>query len=170
MVKKIAAVILCVSAQSAFAGGSYYGFNYGFVDIGLDGASDDAEVGVINARLGTFFNDYISGEIRAGFGVGDDSESGIDVELDSLFGGYLRFGVPNDSVIYPYVLVGLSRVEVSGEGFGEEDSDADGGGSFGVGADISLGESAGVNIEYTSYFHQSEEQVSALSIGASFTF
>ncbi|MGB5324422.1 MAG: outer membrane beta-barrel protein, partial [Pseudomonadales bacterium] len=69
--------VLFISPANAQNG--YAGASLSFVNYSEDGISDDASLSVIFGRVGVFFNENLSGEIRAGFGVGDDSVTAFSI-------------------------------------------------------------------------------------------
>ena len=79
MFKEVAVAALgfaCLSSDLALAEKNYFGGNIAFVGYSEDGINDEASLTMISGRLGTKFNENLSGEVRVGFGVSDDT---IDV-------------------------------------------------------------------------------------------
>lgn len=160
----------------AVAENQYYGgLGVAFLEYSEDGVSDDASLNAINGTLGVNFNENFSGEIRAGFGVGDDSVNilgtNVDVELDTFFGAYVRGGIPAAEAFFPYVVLGYTRGEVtaSAPGFGsssESESDV----SFGLGADVNVSETLTINAEYMNYLDKDGAEVSGFTIGFKTSF
>lgn len=101
-----------VVAQESFPK-PYVGANYVFVTIEDDGFEDDIDLGALTAKVGSKINPYVSAELRAGFGVADESISANGVtgkiELDYLVGGYAVFGLANETSVYPYVVLGYTK-------------------------------------------------------------
>lgn len=159
--------ILCGVAQAQTG---YFGGSAAFLDVSVDGVSDEASLTAVYGRLGTAFNDNFSGEIRAGLGVGDDTVdvfgTDVDVELDNMFGAYFRGGVQVGPAIFPYAIVGYTRgkATASASGFGsrsETASDA----SFGLGADFNLTDNLLINVEYMNYFDKDNAEIDGFSVG-----
>ncbi len=158
---------LCATAQ---AEGGYFGGNFSLLDYSEQGVSDDASLTAIYGRLGTNFNDNFSGELRVGLGIGDDSvefdDLNADVELDNMYGAYVRGGVPVSESFFPYIVFGYTRGEVTASvsGFGsvsESESDI----SFGLGSDINISQNLSFNLEYMNYLDKDGGEISGFSIG-----
>ncbi|MFP3340529.1 hypothetical protein R0J91_21295, partial [Micrococcus sp. SIMBA_131] len=60
--------------------------------------------------------------LRGGFGVGDESISAdgatAELELVCLIGGYGVLGLPNESPVYPYVVLGYTKGKLSASASG----------------------------------------------------
>ncbi len=76
----------------------------------------------------------------------------LDLELDYLVGGYMVLGLPNESPVYPYAIVGVTKGELtaSASGFGNSfsDSASESDISYGVGANLNINKDFQVNGEY----------------------
>lgn len=178
MIKKstIAAIGLSsLVCGSAMAEGNYFGGSFAALDYSDDSVDQDFSLTAVYGRLGTNFSENFSGEIRVGTGVGDDSVSygGINanIELDTIYGLYVRAGIPVTESFFPYAVVGYTRGEltlsVSGLGSASEsESDA----SFGLGADFNLTQNVIINGEYMSYFDKDGAEISGFSIGLTTAF
>jgi len=149
---------------------NYYGGNITFLGYEEEGIDDDASLTSISGRLGTDFNENFSGEVRLGFGVGDDTIEvigfDVDVELDNMIGAYVRGGIPVSESFFPYVTVGYTRLELTASisGFGSE-SDSESDVSFGVGTDINVSQNIILNLEYMNYFDKDGAEIDGFSIG-----
>lgn len=171
---RIIAGALAVMGSAAFAQNYYVGGNFAAIEYSEDGIDDDADLTALYGRVGTKFNDYLSAEIRAGFGVGDDDVNAlgfdVDVELENFYGVYVRGGLPTGSIAYPYVIAGYTRgeVEVSVLGFSNSESESDI--SYGIGLDLNINERVTLNIEYINYLDKSEAEISGLNVGAVWFF
>ena len=154
---------------------NYFGGNIAFLDYSEDGISGDASLTAIVGRLGTTFNKNFSGELRLGLGIADDSVGvfgyDVDVELDNMFGAYVRGGVPVTDTFFPYAIVGYTRGELTASipGFGSE-SDAEADLSFGFGADVNISKTIILNVEYMNYFDKDGVDVAGLSVGIASKF
>lgn len=162
-------------AGFAHAEGGYYGGNISFLDYSEPEVDISASVTAITGRLGTHFNENVSGELRVGFGVDDDTVSfdGLeaDLELESLYGVYIRGGIPVTENIYPYAILGYSRGELKATvaGFGSN-SESETDTSFGLGVDVDVIQGVTINLEYMNYFDKDGVEVDSLSIGLAKTF
>lgn len=165
------------SAQDSLEGG-YVGLNYAFVTYEEDGISEEFDLGALVSKAGVQINPYLAAEFRAGFGVADDSMSAngvsLDLELDYLVGGYMVLGLPNESPVYPYAIIGATKGELtaSATGFGnsfsasESESDI----SYGVGANLDINKDFRVNGEYMQYIDKDGGEVSGISVGFAVLF
>ena len=143
---------------------SYGGVSILAIDYEETGFSEEAELTAVYGRMGGFFNENFSGEVRVGAGIGDDTIYGADLSLESMFGAYLRGGV-QAGVFYPYVIIGYTRgeLEASIPGYSISDSESDT--SFGFGVDISFGEKIKGNVEYMDYLDKDGVEIGGFSVG-----
>jgi outer membrane immunogenic protein len=172
MVLSISAAPLMASAADPYVGG-----NFALVDYSVEGVSD-ASLNALYGRLGTYFGENFSGELRLGTGIADDSVNAegveADVKLKEFYGVYLRGGIPLGEIFYPYAVIGYSsgKVEVDGTvlgiGFSESDSESDA--SFGAGVDFSFNESLKLNLEYMSYFDKDGAELTSFAAGIAWLF
>lgn len=169
MFSAVAASALC-SPFALAQGDSYVGANLASLDYSEEWGAIQAEPLAGYVRLGAFINDYLSGELRLGTGLDDDSVVyqgvGVDVELKSLYGAYLRAGLPVSDVVYPYALIGYTRAEVRATVPGvvavtESGSDV----AFGLGVDFNFPGNFSLNLEYTNYYDDDGVEIDAMSIG-----
>lgn len=177
MLKKLAKSIFIVGVTSSLvspviAENQYYaGGGLAFLDYSEHGIGDDASLNALYGRLGMNFNENFSGEIRAGFGVGDDSVDvygiDVDVELDNFFGAYVRGGIPAAESFFPYAVLGYTRSEVTASisGYGSE-SESESDVSFGVGADVKVSDNLYLNVEYMNYLDKDGAEIDGFSISA----
>jgi opacity protein-like surface antigen len=157
-------------SSSVYAADPYVGGNVLFLDYSEQLLDDDLALTAISGRLGSMINDNVSGEVRVGLGVGDDSvEDGgnrYDVELNSMIGAYLKAGFPVADSLFPYAVIGFTRtdIEYSLSGVGsssESDSDI----SYGFGVDLSLDRKLSLNVEYMNYYDNDGAEIDGFSIG-----
>jgi len=144
---------------------SYFGANFSTLNYSEEGFSDDASLTSVNGRLGTNFNENFSGEIRVGTGIGDGSINGINVELDSMYGAYIRGGIKAGESFFPYAVLGYTRGKISASfnRFSASASESDV--SFGLGADFFVNEKFTINVEYMSYFDKDGAEIDGFSLG-----
>lgn len=159
---------MSMALSGAAQGEAYIGGNLALLDYSVSGF-DDASLKAIVARLGTEFSDYVAGEVRLGYGIGDDSISAfgfdVNVELDYMYGAYLRAGFPAAESFYPYAVLGYTQIELTASAGGFSASDSDSDVSFGLGADIGFSDNTLLNLEYMNYFDKDGAEISAFSIG-----
>ena len=177
-----AAVLLAVSAgalaqnTSADDSNVYFGANYASAD--HETAFGDIEYKGIYGRLGVQLHENFALEARLGAGLGDDTLDvavgqtvvPIDVELKSLFGVYGRLGVNAGEHLHPYLVAGLTRIDIEGcvGALCVEVSDSDF--SYGAGAEIRFSEKVALNIEYMNWYDDGGEEVAGTSFGLTFSY
>lgn len=173
---------LIVSSNTAFAQEmqpqGYLGLGYAFLTYEEDGIAKDFDLGALGVKSGAKLTPYFAIELRAGFGVDDESVRINDVsaklELDYFVGGYLLAGLPNETPFFPYVVVGMTRGELtataSGPGGYASISESESDFSYGAGADFSVTEQFLVNAEYMNYIDKDGVEVTGPSIGVTFLF
>lgn len=145
-------------------GGLYAGANYSFLSV------DDADLGMLSAKVGGMVTPFFGLEARAGFGVSDDTVDGIDVELKSLFGGYATLNLANESPATPYLIFGFTRYEyeLSNAVASVKDDDSDF--SYGIGVDFALTRDMSANLEYMRYGKTDGVEFDAIGLGLSVRF
>jgi opacity protein-like surface antigen len=164
----VALVFGAVSFASTANDDMYFGGGLAVTELSEEG--DEVSLNVIHARVGKFFNENISLEARAGFGVGDDDIDGIKVELSNYYGVYLRGGFPVNETLYPYAVLGYTRGKIKASYGGDSISSSESDTSFGLGVDIKLNEKAAINLEYLNYIDKDGAVLDGFSIGISSTF
>ncbi|WP_404364513.1 porin family protein [Marinobacter sp.] len=156
----------------------YLGANYIFLTYEEDGFSEDFDLGALVGKAGAKLTPYFAAELRAGFGVADESVSANgftgELELDYLVGGYAVGGIPNETPFYPYVVIGYTKGEltasVSGPGGSASISESESDLSYGVGADFFVTERFLVNAEYMKYLDKDDFEISGISVGGTIMF
>jgi outer membrane immunogenic protein len=167
--KKLLSVTALMLSGSVVAQTGYVGGGLASVDYSIDGIPTEAQLSAVFGRLGTEFNENFSGELRLGFGIGNDTVSafGVDgtVELNNLFGAYIRGGIPVSDSFFPYVVVGYTRGEMERDSaILGSDSPSESDISFGIGADLGVSESLTASIEYMNYLDKDGADVSGFSL------
>lgn len=173
----LASFASAATAQDSIEGG-YVGLNYAFVTYEEDGISDDFDLGALVGKAGVQLNPYLAVEFRAGFGTTDDSTSfngaTLDLELDYLVGGYMLLGLPNESPVYPYAVLGATKGELTASATGPGGSASASGSetdlSYGIGANLNINRDFQVNGEYMQYIDKDGGEVSGVSIGFAVLF
>lgn len=180
----LATSAVALMANSAFALAqdntpqAYVGGNYVFATFEEDGIADDIDLGALVAKVGTKINPYFSAELRAGFGVADETASVDDfsatIEIDYLVGGYGVLGIPNKTPVYPYVVLGFTKGELTLSATGPAGSASASASetdmSYGVGANFDITSNVQMNAEYMSYIDKDGAEISGISVGASYLF
>ena len=147
--------------------GNYYGLSVS--QLGYDEAGFSADVMTIDGKLGTYFNENFSGEIRLGLGITDDTVNvfgtDVDVEIPNYFGAYVRGGIPVTEGFYPYIVAGYTRGKIEGSALGESFSETESDVSYGLGADFSVSNDVDITLEYMNYLDKDGVEVDGISLG-----
>jgi opacity protein-like surface antigen len=166
--------VTLLGAGTAQAQNGYAGANLNFLEYSENSIDDDASLTAGTFRLGAQINQYLSGELRAGIGFNDDtvkvSGTDVDIELDYLFGAYIRGGFPVTERIYPYAVIGVTRGKVTASVPGISTSESETDTSFGVGVDFTVIDQVTLNVEYMSWFDKDGTEIDGFSVGASTAF
>ncbi len=174
MKKGIIFLALCALSISAAAQQeSYIGGNLSFLDYSETGL-DDASLTAAVAKLGNRINDNIAAEFRLGFGLGSDEVDvqgiPVDLELDNLFGVYVKGGMPLAQNLYPYAVLGYTRAKLTATAYGNSFSDSETDISFGFGLDLKTASEVTFSAEYMNYFDKDEVEISGFSLSVSKNF
>jgi len=158
----------------------YFGLQYAEGDYEEDGISETFNPTLLVGRFGRFITPNFSIEGRLGFDQDDDTQNlsefgnrDVTLELDKLYGlyGTGHINITKSSSIYG--VLGFSKVEgiayipsIPGLESEEDISSV----SYGIGADIGIGSSWALNIEYIRYLEDDDYNLDAANIGATFSF
>ena len=124
----------------------YVGLSFGALRYDEDGL-DTITPSTALLRFGAPLNRNLAIEGRAGGGLDGASSGGYRVSVDSIYAAYLKGSVPLAHGFSLYGVGGVAGVSLR-RNFGQGPT-RDSGFSYGVGADIYLGNGAGLNIEWT---------------------
>lgn len=168
----ISASLLSVACASAVAEDIYVGVNY------MDGSleimdSIDADLPSLVVRAGYNLNDFISAEVRGGFGVGQEDSvagSGVDFELEDFYGTYVLVKAPSHSSVTPYLVAGFTRAEFKASTTFGSDTGSENDFSYGVGADVDLTETIALNAEWIQYISKGDVEFGGPSLGVAMSF
>lgn len=158
------AILVCSAAQSE----NYNAVSVTKIDIGSGESSIDLTG--ITGTYGTELSDNMSGELRFGLGVDDDTiyysdDSFIETEINHYFGAYLKFSSSSGD-ISPYAILGITKLKATtydsflDETYKESEDDL----SYGLGLDFANG----FNIEYMQYLDKGSLELNGLSLGMKF--
>jgi len=161
-------------------GENYFGLQYGYGNYDDDAISETYEPTLLVGRFGRFLTPNFSVEGRLGFGLEDDTHNlpefgnrDATLEIETLFGiyGTGHINITESSSIYG--VLGASNVEgtasissIRGLESTEDNSSV----SYGIGADIGIGSSWSLNIEYMRYLDKDDFNLDAAIVGATFDF
>lgn len=170
------ALILSISSTTN-AKELYYGLNLSTLDY-KETTSEQMifpvfSIQTIYGKLGRVWNDNFSAEMRIGFELNDDEKivqvNGmlvpIQLRLKNFYGAYVKIGEQVNSNIYPYTILGYTRVKGKVKALDIEDTNAESDFSFGVGVDFDLTETLKLNIEHMNYLDKNTAAISGFSIG-----
>ena len=174
---------LCLVTGNGIAateGENYFGLQYGYGNYDEDGISETYEPTMLIGRFGRFITPVFAIEGRLGTGLDDDTHNlpgfgdrDATLEIDSMFGiyGAAHLNMTESSSIYG--VLGVSKVEgtASLPDFpGLESTENNSSVSYGVGADIGIGDRWALNVEYIRYLDKDDFDFDVGSVGASFKF
>jgi hypothetical protein len=125
--------------------GLYLGASAGEVLYSEDGISSQAPTVAI-FRVGQKFSPNLAIEGRLGTGVRGDRQDGYHVNVQALYGGYIKGLVPLSPTVSIYGLAGLAGVQIH-RNYGSSNSN-DAGLSFGIGAEFNVGGAASLDVEW----------------------
>tara|TARA_B100000676_G_C17988307_1_gene793319 strand:+ start:770 stop:1285 length:516 start_codon:yes stop_codon:yes gene_type:complete len=165
-----AATLLVLMPCLAAADDGFIGINYTQLEQNDRFFGDDRfDTGEVFARLGGHINEYVSAEMRLGTTLANNSEMGSEYRFNYHAGAYLAVGY-RFGFVRPYALVGFTAGEEEVEGptgtFTNTIEDV----SYGVGADVIVGEHFGANVEYTQYYDIGNVTYKGPSIGLVYQF
>ena len=131
-------------------------------------------------RLGRYLTPIFAIEGRLGTGLADDTHNlsafgnrDATLEIDSMLGiyGTAHLDIAKSSSIYG--VLGVSRIEGTAslpEFPGLESTEKNSSVSYGIGADIGIGDRWALNVEYIRYLDKDDFDFDVGSVGASFKF
>lgn len=172
MNEKSLALLLLLSATGAAAqqmtpdSYAYLGAGYAILDYQDNSFSGNGELDGLLLRGGFQLDENLAVEARFGNGVSDDKVNGVKLELKDFAGGYVKWGAPTRSGLYPYVMVGCthSRVEIDGDSSSRTDF------SYGAGLSYSVNQSISADIDYMKYIDKNGSDMGGVMLGIQFKF
>lgn len=156
----LAAMVMPVHAQENF----YLGIDLHNWSFDSDVGGEWSDIGV-RGKLGARIAPQVALEGHLATG-GSDRTDGQILELDTLYGFFVRGDIPISRYAGLYGLVGFSTLKMSVE----NGSETDGSVSFGVGGDFAVSNNASLNVDWIRYIGETEYDYSALSLGARWSF
>lgn len=174
---------LCLVTGTGIAaneGENYFGLQYGYGNYDEDGISETYEPTMLIGRFGRFLTANFAIEGRLGTGLDDDTHNlpefgnrDATLEIDSMFGIYATAHLNIAKASSIYGVLGVSRIEGTAslpEFPGLESTEKNSSASYGVGADIGIGDRWALNVEYIRYLDKDDFDFDVGSVGASFKF
>jgi opacity protein-like surface antigen len=174
--KKMTLVVLVSSALlapiGAFAAdsGFYVGGGYSALTLDSNDVSSNADVDSLFIRGGFQINEYLAAEARVGSGIQDDRINGIKVELEDIYGVYLKAGLPTTVGLYPYALIGATHAKIKFSAAGLHDSTSDSDISYGVGVDYAFNQQISAGLEWANLYDQDGDKISGVTLGVNYKF
>lgn len=166
------AAFCCASAAPA-QDGTYVGVSYGLVTYQEDGLPT-VRPQFLAFKAGRDLHPNIAVEVRAGFGVGDDTVNvagtPVDFKIDHYAGVFGKGILPLADAFSVYGLVGLVAGKVTARGFGYSASSSDTSFSVGLGIDLAFSRHSVVNVEWSELFQGTGYKVEAASLGYTYMY
>jgi len=166
----IAGMTMSAAAMADVTPGVYLGGGYTDATLDLDAVDKDADIGMLFVRGGYQINQNVAVEARLGTTIDDDTIYGVDVEVEDMYGVYLKAGLPTQSGFYPYVLLGMTHVKVEASGRGGSASDSDSDISYGLGVDYWFNSQVSAGLEFANFYDNDGDEVSGITLGLNFRF
>ena len=165
----IAAVVPAAQAQEAATkAGAYANLNLGLADSG------QADLKVIQGRLGYRFNDWIGveGELATGLDSDTDTIAGVEVnqKLKHAAAGYVVGFAPIGADTDLLARIGYGTTKVRAEAAGVSASDSEESFNFGVGAQHHFDGVNGVRFDYTRQEFDGDAHANVWTVGYSRKF
>ena len=155
-----AAAVVTASAQNAYGSGGYgpgplqrpfYARAYAGVSVGQlrysEQGLDTITPATATVFVGAPLSPYVSMEARLGGGLGSSETNGNDLQVHSMFAGYLKGSLPLAPGFSLYGLGGIASVDLQ-RNFGLVNTN-DTGLSYGLGMDFDLATNARLSLEWT---------------------
>jgi outer membrane immunogenic protein len=114
-------------------------------------AADDGDLGAVTLRGRYMFNNYVGGELEASTGVKDETVYGVDLGIDTSFGGFAVVGAPLNDRFDVFARLGYATTSFDASGYGYNGSADIDGVAYGVGANFFFTEKFGIRGDFTKY-------------------
>ncbi len=163
--KKLLSAAACGLLLSGTALADIYGgLSYGALETEM--GSRDFDTPTLNIAIGNTFNPNIAIEGRIGFGIDDDSDSGVKAEIEDYFAIYAKPMLPLSDVLTLYGLIGIAETTID-TNFGKGDDDDI---SYGIGLSAKIQNGVEIFGEYISLYDDKNIEVSGFNLGATMRF
>ncbi len=146
VVSGIAAAQGTYADTGAFA--PYVGASFGLLRYNESGLST-VSPSLFIARIGLPITSYLAVEGRIGTGVSSDNNAGASVSVSRIGGAYLKGSLPILRTFAVYGVAGVGTMSVN-RNFGDGGT-TNTGLSYGLGGDVALPGSLGINFEWTHF-------------------
>ncbi|MGB3622659.1 MAG: porin family protein [Ketobacter sp.] len=145
---------------------NYVGLQYNMFTYSEDGLGDLEPEGVALV-IGGELNDNFRLEGRLGSSTADDNVAGVALAIDNYIGFYVKGGMRFADMVFPYVVLGYSLVDLKSHDANYYDTESDL--SYGVGADVNFGNFQ-VGLEWIMLQDKSAYELENLSLTAAWRF
>lgn len=151
----------------------YLGASYDPLTLsGSDGG--DFDVDAVTVKLGAGLHRFMAVEARAGFGVGDDTQTvlgtPVTAEIDQFYGAYLKGIIPLHQTVSLYGLAGYTQVEATASSVLGSESEKSDGFSYGAGLAWHFNRNVSINAEWMSYLDKDDFELDGFGLGANVSF
>lgn len=156
---------LLLATPATFAGTGYIGIDYQMYTTVIEQVPD-LQPEAVALRLGGHLNDYFQVEGRIGSGTKGDEIDGDSLQVDNIFGFYLKGGVDLADLFFPYLMLGYTKVEFqSPDELGQTESDM----SYGFGGDLHFG-SFQIGAEWMMAQEKTDYELKMTTVSAAWRF
>lgn len=165
MLALLALPLAATAGEGVYVGGAFSQLQY--EEDGFDEMNPKA-IGVV---IGSQLSRNLAVEGRLAFGSATDSvdtiAGEIEVDVDSLLGGYVKALAPLNDSFALYGMMGLTLLEMTATatGAGVSVSDNDSGISFGVGAQVMAGDKVRITVEWAKLITGDAYDLSGMTVG-----
>lgn len=162
-------LLVSLGAQ-AVEPGYYLGGGYAPLTLDSNDVSSNAHLDALFVRGGVQFNENLAAEVRIGTGIQDDRVDGTKVELEDMYGIYLKAGLPTTVGLYPYALLGAThaKIKLSNNGLHSSTSDSDI--SYGLGIEYEINYAATAGLEWANLYDKNGDTITGVTLGLNFRF
>ena len=157
---------LICGSHSALADDLYLGAQYNLYTFSTS-ELDDLEPDGLLLVLGGKIDENFQVEGRFGRSLSDDNVTGAALKVDEYVGFYVKGGMTFADMVFPYVILGYTKVDLEfwGEPLDYTESDL----SYGLGADVQLGDFS-VGLEWIKLEDKTDFELEALSLNGKWHF
>ncbi len=156
------------AAAAEYAGQTYAEASYGWLKLSSDGF--DVTTGDIIGRLGYEFTKNLGAEVFLASSMSGGKVNGVDVKVDSAYGGYLKGRVEASPGFELFAKLGWVDAKLKASIPGASVSDSNNSFSYGVGAQYTFSEKWYAQVDYMSYYDKGGDSIKGPSLGVGVRF
>ncbi len=166
----LATALLALPLAATAAEGVYVGGLYSQLQYEEDGF-EEVNPSAVGLVIGSQITRNLVVEGRLAFGSGADSTDTfageIELDVDSMLGGYVKVLAPLNDSFALYGLAGITVVEMTATAtdVGISQSENDTGMSFGIGAQVMAGDKARITVEWARLVTADAYDLGGMSVG-----